>query len=156
MIAALGATLNVKNHEWAAVTAHFSRYNSDKRQPGAPQQTMKNLHPVEICLFVLLLAVEGICWILNELMGHHASQAPTPTPEPVAAPQPRPVHAFVSDKVETLTVKSLRKWARHLGEPIPRNTNKAQLKEIVYQSLLNRALLSPETIGPDLYLPGIA
>ena len=112
---------------------------------------MKDLHPVEICLFVLLLAVEGICWILNEIMGHHTSQAPTPTPEPVAAPQPRPdgfhgriVNAFVSDKVETLTVKSLRKWARHLGEPIPRNTNKAQLKEIVYQGLLNRALLSRE------------
>jgi len=105
---------------------------------------MKDLHPVEICLFVLLLAVEGICWILNELMGHHASQTPTPTPEPVAAPRPRPIHAFVSDKVETLTVKGLRKWARHLGEPIPRNTNKAQLKEIVYQALLNRALLSRE------------
>ncbi len=60
--------------------------------------TMNNNHPIELFLAALLYMVEGVCWIINEIAGHHK-----PQPEP-ARPHVQPLHEALTE----LTVKQLR------------------------------------------------
>ena len=39
-------------------------------------------HPIDAALALLLLAALGVCWLINEALGHHS---PTATPAPVLA-----------------------------------------------------------------------
>ena len=73
-----------------------------------------NTHPIEIFIASLLLMAEGICWIINEIAGHHArhqaaSRLVTITPKtappaPATPPHVQPLHSMLND----LTVKQLR------------------------------------------------
>ena len=58
-----------------------------------------NTDPIEVFIVALLYMVEGICWIINELAGHHK-----PQPEP-AKPHVQPLHTALTE----MTVKQLRK-----------------------------------------------
>lgn len=58
-----------------------------------------NTHPIELLIVGLLYMAEGICWIINEIAGHHKAQ-----PEPIK-PYVQPLHEELTD----LTVKQLRK-----------------------------------------------
>ena len=39
-----------------------------------------DVHPVELFLAALLSLLEGICWVINELAGHHKQRTPAPAP----------------------------------------------------------------------------
>ncbi len=38
------------------------------------QHTMNNTHPIELFIASLLYLVEGICYIINEIAGHHQEE----------------------------------------------------------------------------------
>lgn len=66
-----------------------------------------NTHPIELLIVGLLYMAEGICWIINEIAGHHqVAQRPglKAQPEPIK-PHVQPLHEELTD----LTVKELRK-----------------------------------------------
>lgn len=74
--------------------------------------TTTEAHPIELFLAALLYLVEGTCWIINELLGHHPATNPATTKQPAkrnqslikrgaGATQPKP-------DLSALTVKQLQ------------------------------------------------
>ena len=73
-----------------------------------------NTHPIEIFIASLLYLAEGICWIINEIAGHHrerqqsaahvAVTKQSQTAPITAAPHVHPLQSALND----LTVKQLR------------------------------------------------
>ncbi len=61
--------------------------------------TMNNNHPIELFLAALLYMVEGVCWIINEIAGHHTEQVTEQV-----KPHVQPLHEALTE----LTVKQLR------------------------------------------------
>ena len=67
-------------------------------------------HPIELFLAALLSLLEGTCWVINELAGHHkaniASAPQTTSNKP--APTPAPTPPTTSNNYSALTVKQLQ------------------------------------------------
>lgn len=49
-------------------------------------QTTRNTDPIDHAIALVLVLFEGICWVINEIAGHHVNTAPAPQ---VTAPQPQ-------------------------------------------------------------------
>lgn len=81
-----------------------------------------DVHPIELFLAALLSFLEGTCWVINELAGHHPSPlarslqhnnaratqttSNKPTPAPTPTRSPRDLGSTTS--YATLTVKQLQ------------------------------------------------
>ena len=66
-----------------------------------------NTHPIEIFIASLLYLAEGICWIINEIAGHHECHQAAPVTAPAPIKTPPYVHPLQS-VLNGLTVKQLR------------------------------------------------
>ena len=62
-------------------------------------QTTRNSDPIDHAIALVLVLIEGICWVINEIAGHHVNTAPAQAP----APHINPLFLFAD-----LTVKQLR------------------------------------------------
>ena len=79
--------------------------------------TMNNINPIELALAVILASVDSLLWVVNELLGLHASEvalasAQTALEEPTTAPSPSScpiLHTYTKRQLQLLTgVKSSR------------------------------------------------
>ena len=113
--------------------------------PGHPEimstitATTSNTNPIDHAIVALLLAFEGICWIINELAGFHNAPLTAETAEPELI-DPRDVYAIEAHFIEptvaempdfeeyvahmaaydlaALTVKQLRRKAKGLAKGV--------------------------------------
>ena len=86
---------------------------------------MNNTNPIDHAIVALLLAFEGVCWLINELAGFHATTAQvvdTDIDDPretlaveVSAPAITIETAPIETTFDGLNVKQLRSLARELG-----------------------------------------
>ena len=67
----------------------------------------QDVHPIELFLAALLNLIEFSCWVINELLGHHASKTPTNAVRPTQTAQP--TGNPNQQTYQQLTVKQLRK-----------------------------------------------
>lgn len=99
---------------------------------------MNNTNPIDHAIVALLLTFEGLCWIINELAGFHATTAqPAPEPEIIdpretfaieaSAPTITIETAPIKTTFEGLNVKQLRTLAREIGIPSINKLRKTEL-----------------------------
>lgn len=71
---------------------------------------MNNLNPIDLALVVILASVDSLLWVINELLGLHATE--TALEEPTTAPSPSScpiLHTYTKRQLQLLTgVKSSR------------------------------------------------
>ena len=98
---------------------------------------MNNTNPIDHAIVALLFAFEGLCWIINELAGFHATATQvveTEIEDPretfaveVSAPVITVETAPIETTFDGLSVKQLRILARELGIQSINKLRKAEL-----------------------------
>jgi len=78
-----------------------------------------NLNPIDFALAVVLASVDSLLWIINELLGLHATETAPEEPTRPASPSSAPI-------VLSMTVKQLRVLTGVTNSRV----RKAQLQEI--------------------------
>jgi hypothetical protein len=79
----------------------------------------KNINPIDFALAVILASVESLLWIINELLGLHASETALEEPTRPAPPASDPI-------ILSMTVKQLQALTGVTNSRV----RKAQLQEI--------------------------
>jgi len=71
---------------------------------------MNNLNPIDLALAVILFSVDSLLWVVNELLGLHATETALEEPTAALSPSSCPIlHNYTKRQLQVLTgVKSSR------------------------------------------------
>ena len=87
-------------------------------------------HPIEHMLVACILFLEGVCWLINEILGHH-DQKPAPAPAIAFAHVARPCNDYTA-YLHHMRINTLRKVARTENLKVRRTATKADLQQALF------------------------
>lgn len=80
----------------------------------------RTTHPIDHALALLLCALEGVCWLINEALGLHTAPAPAVAPVLALAPAAAPVALLAPAPVPVAPVPVVSVPVAPAAEPISR------------------------------------